>query len=157
VAEQPRYGRAVIGEVIPLPELAFDLSEGRSLEGLGRGDAPVHILPEVAFDLSEPEGAPALELCLYLRPGKTSGEVALDLFRLYAAVNELELSHHGGGLRPTSGGDFTESERRLRVTFIPTAPEGARERLQKIVAVINTPVSEPPRYPAIERYEARVA
>ena len=157
MAEHPEYGRTEFGEVIPLPELPFDLSGGQSLEGLGKTDIPVQNLPGVTFNFSEPQETPVLELSLYLRSGITSGEAALDLFRLCAAVNELALSHDGAGLRPTSRGDFTETEGKLRVVFAPAGPEWPREQLQKIVAAINAQASDAPRYSAIERYEARVA
>jgi hypothetical protein len=156
MAEQPKYGRCEIAEAAPLPELAFDLSGGQSLEGLGRTDMPVHDLPPIMFDLL---GAPApavLELSVSLRPGSPAGEVALDLFRLYAAVNELALSHPGGGLRPVGAGELAE-DGTVRVTFAPAEPEGARERLQKIAEAINTAAVGTQQYRAIDRCEARAA
>src|SRR5262245_34572524 len=95
-------GPTGFGEVSALPPQVFDLSEGSALEGLGRAGLPVHNLPEVVFDLSQRHASPALELSLYLRSGVAGGELALDLFRLYAAVNQLELSHQGAGLTPAS-------------------------------------------------------
>lgn len=156
MADHPNYGRCDFAEVIPLPPLVFDFSEGQSLEGLGQTDMPVRNLAPVAFDFLAPEAPAVLELSVQLRAGATPGEVALDLFRLYAAVNEMELSQQGGGLRPANDGELAE-DGTVRLTFIPAVSEGARERLEKIAALIAAAVGVPGRYRAIDRCEARAA
>ncbi len=80
--------------------------------------------------------------------------MALDLFRLYTAVNQLELSRRGAGLVPddASGAD-APSNGTLRVTFKPVEPDGAAERLAVIVSAIGEALK---KYPSIERCEAIV-
>src|SRR5437870_4958717 len=87
------------GPVHLLAEQVFDFSEGQPLTlALGKTDAPVRILPELVFDLRPAGSVPALQLSLSLQPGIAPGEAALDLFRLYTAMNQLDVSHHGSGL-----------------------------------------------------------
>lgn len=155
MAEHPKYGRCDFAEVVPLPELVFDLSGGGPLEGLGQTDMPVHNLPPMAFDLLAP-AAPVLVLSVSPRPGASAGEIALDLFALYDAANKLELSHQGGGLRPAGDGEVAE-EGTVRLTFVPAEPEGAGERLGKVAAALNAAAAEGRPYRAIDRCEARVA
>jgi hypothetical protein len=156
------YGRTAPAPVHVLPELTFDLAEGRPLPAtLGKTTAPVHVLPELAFDLRPGEPGPVLQLTVSLRPGATPGEVALDLFRLYRVLNQLELSQRGGGLIPVDAlCDVTPTDGTIRVTFRTADPDGAAERLTKLVSAINGAAGGPPNeltpYRSIERWKAQV-
>lgn len=91
--------RSTAGPVQLLAEQVFDFSEGQPLAPtLGKTDRPVSILPELVLEGRPTGAAPALQLSLSLQPGTAPGEAALDLFRLYTAVNQLDVSHHGAGL-----------------------------------------------------------
>src|SRR5947208_1111028 len=116
-----KHGQTEPAPVHVLPELAFDLSEGQPLAATpGQTEVPVVVLPELAFDMSATEPVPSLQMTLTLRPGATPGQVALDLFRLYAAVNQLELSQHGAGLIPDDTAcESTANAGTMRVTFRP--------------------------------------
>jgi hypothetical protein len=148
------YGRTEPGPVHILPELLFDLSEGESLPAnLGQTEVPVVVLPEVVFDLL-PKPVPSLQLTVFLRPEATPGQVALDLFRLYTAMNQLELTHRGAGLAPDdASSEGTPSNGMMRITFKPVEPDGAAERLAAIVTAIGEAQTE---YSSIERCEATV-
>jgi hypothetical protein len=89
-----------------------------------------------------------------VRAGAAPGEVALDLFRLYAALNELERSYHGAGLTPgASHCDATPTNGILHVIFKPADPDGAEERLTRLAETIQSAIGH---YPCIERWEAKV-
>lgn len=162
MSREQEYGRAVPVPVDHLPELAFDMAGDRPApSGLGKTDAPVSILPELPFDLQRAEPVPALQLSLQLRPGMTPTEVALDLFRLYTAVNQLELTHLGAGLILADAlCDATPTNGEIQVTLKPADPSGAAERLTKIVSVINGAAAIKAgvrlEYRSIERCEAKV-
>jgi len=138
-----------------MPELAFDLSEGHPLPAtLGQTESPVVLLPELAFDLSAAEPVPSLQMTLTLRPGATPGLVALDLFRLYAAVNQLELSEHGAGLIPDDAScESTTNDGTMRATFRPADPNGAANRLGMVVSAMSDAL----KYPSVVSCEAKVA
>jgi hypothetical protein len=149
---ESEYGQTAPAPVTILPELALDLSEGQPLlSDLGKTDVPVHGLPELALDFGPT--VPALHLQLTLRAEVPPGLVSLDLFRLYAAVNQLDLSLHGAGLLPgeASYEDQTPNGT-LSVTFKPAEPHGAAERLARVVSAINAAQN----YPSLLRCEAKV-
>jgi hypothetical protein len=135
-----------------LPELAIDMSDGQPLpSNLGKTVVPVHVLPELAVDFG-PKVA-ALELRLTLRPDATPGQVALDLFRLYAAVNALELNLGGSGLLPRDAShDAAPSNGTLSVTFKPANNDGAAERLATVVNAIQGAQD----YSSVQRCEAKL-
>src|SRR5439155_20136165 len=121
---------------------------------LGKTEVPVVVLPELAFDMTATEPVPSLQMTLTLRPGATPGQVALDLFRLYAAVNQLELSQHGAGLIPDDAAcESTANAGTMRVTFRPADPNGAAVRLATVVSAMSGVL----KYPSIVRCEAKVA
>ncbi len=149
------YGQTELAPVQVLSEIVFDLSEGQPLPAtLGKTEMPVVVLPEVAFDMRPTEPVPSLQLTLSLRPGATPGQVALDLFRLYAAVNQLELSEHGAGLIPDDAScESTTNDGTMRVTFRPADPKGAAGRL----AIVVTSMGDRLKCDSIVRCEAKVA
>jgi hypothetical protein len=149
------YGQTEPAPVYVLPELAFDLSEGQPLSAtLGQTEVPVVVLPELAFDMSATEPVPSLQITLSLRTGAAPGQVALDLLRLYAAVNQLELSQHGAGLIPDAAAwDSTANDGTMRVTFRPADPNGAALRLANVVSAMSDAL----KFPSIVRCEAKVA
>jgi hypothetical protein len=156
------YGQTTPVPVNILPELAWDVSEGQPLPTtLGKTEAPVVILPELVCDLKPVEPVPALQLRLSLRTGSPPGEVALDLFRLYTALNQLELSHRGSGLTLEDAlCDVLPTNGTMRITFKPTDPNGAADRLTELVRVINEMSTNEPGlrqpYRSIERWEAQM-
>jgi hypothetical protein len=152
MAPQPEYGRTTLAPVNVLPEMPLDLSEVQPLPAdLGKTDTPVHVLPELALDFRPT--VPALRLQLTLRAGAAPGQVSLDLFRLYAAVNQLDLSLHGAGLLPGEAAyDEQPPNGTLSVTFKPAEPHGAAERLAHVVSAINAAQA----YPSLLRCEAKV-
>jgi len=160
----PEYGHTHPGAVKNLPEVVFDLSEGQApSSAFGKTETAVHLLPEMAGELMPPEEVPVLELSLSLRPGATPLEVALDLFRLYAAVNRLERSYRGAGLTPDDAScQVTPTGGKMSLRFKPTEPAGALERLTRLVRTINEAVTDSAddagslRYRSIERCEAQV-
>src|SRR4051794_30472280 len=99
--EERKYGRTDFSPVAPLPEMPIDLADYRTLPPtLGKTETPVHVLRECVFDVHAAKQTPALQLKLHLRSGISATVLALDLFGLYGAVNQLELSHRGAGLIP---------------------------------------------------------
>jgi hypothetical protein len=165
---RPKYGRATFAPVKVLPELIVDFSDGLLVAGnLGKTETPVRVLPEMSCDFAAEEATPVLQLNVSLRPGATPGQVALDMFRLYAAVNGLELSYGGAGLVVEDTlCDAGRADGTLQLAFKPTDPEGAAERLGRVVSTItpfytagnNTAASETLvlQFPTIERCEAEV-
>jgi hypothetical protein len=147
-----KYGQAAAAPVNILPELTIDLSSGQSLpSNIGKTAAPVHILPELAVDFGPT--VPALHLHLTLRPGVSPAQVACDLFRLYAAVNQLDLDLDGAGLLPLEASyEEPPSDGAVWVTFEPAEPLGAGERLARVV----TAIKEIDDYPSLMRCEAKV-
>jgi hypothetical protein len=134
---ESKYGRTTPGPVIMLPELAIDMSEGRPLpSNLGRTEVPMSVIEGLPLDLGST--VPALQLRLTLRTGATPGQVAVDLFRLYAAVNQLDLTQGGTGLMPGEATyDEPTANGTLWVTFRPADPQGATGRLVRIISAIN--------------------
>jgi hypothetical protein len=132
-----RYGRTIAAPVHILPELTIDVSGGQPLPPrLGKTEVPVHPLPELTFDFQSAETTPILQLHLYLRSDATPAEVACDLFRLWAAVNQLDRNHSGMGLTPDGASrSTTPVSGTMQVTFKPTDPVGAEERLTQLVRV----------------------
>lgn len=150
-----------MGIVNVLPELVFDLSEGQPQPlALGKTDTPVHLLPELACELVRPEQVPVLQLSLSLRPGALPAEVALDVLRLYAALNRLERSYRGAGLNPDDAAwERAAAGTTMRINLKPADPAGAGDRLAKLVRTINSTAdnsADVMRYPSIERCEAQV-
>jgi hypothetical protein len=158
------FGRTIADPVRNLPEVVFDLSAGvPRAAGLGRTEVPMRLLPEAAFDLQPARGTAALQITVSLRPDATREEVALDLFRLYAAVNRLELSERGSGLTPEDASFETSvTGWEMRIRFTPTEPAGASERLARLVRTINGTVNNPVNvevaspYRSIERCAAQL-
>jgi hypothetical protein len=146
------YGQTAPASVTILPELAIDMSEGQSLPSeLGKTEVPVHVLPELALDFGA--SVPALRLQLTLQPGVPPWQVSLDLFRLYAAVNQLDLSLHGAGLLPVEASyEAPASNGTFSVTFKPGEAHGAAERLARVVSAIK----EMQDYPSLLRCEAKL-
>jgi hypothetical protein len=159
-----QYGRTVPAVANILPELVFDLAEDqRQPRSLGKTETPVNLLAVLACDLMPSEAVPVLQLSVRLRPGATTEEVARDLFRLYAAVNRLDLSLRGAGLTPDDAScEATPTGATMRLTFKPTDPSGSLERLTGLVRAINEadnghrPPDDALRYPSIESCEAQV-
>jgi len=151
-------GRATGVPAKLLPGQTFDLSEGQRLPSTpGKTNAPVNLLPELGFDLRPGESVPALQLSLSLRPG----EVALDLLRLYVALNQLELGQHGAGLTPDEDlCQATSVAGEMCITLKATDPNGARDRLSRLAELINGVANigpdALPRYASIERCQAQV-
>jgi hypothetical protein len=82
-----------------VPKIVFDMSEGRSLPpNLEKVEVRMILLPEMVLEMEPIPRGPVLHLNLSARPEVAPGEVALDLVRIYAAVNHLEMRHHGGWL-----------------------------------------------------------
>jgi hypothetical protein len=155
MSADPNHGQTVPAPVNVLPAQVFDLSEGCSvLPDMGKTGVPVNVLPALEFDLGSRQLASALQLTVHVRGEVPPGELALDLFRLYAAVHQLEVSYHGGGLvLDDSRCDASPTNGVVRVTFIPTEPNGAEERLAKLVDALQGAEAQ---YPGINRLEAQV-
>ena len=155
MAEPRKYGRATIGEVRQLPEVVVDMTEGTASGDFGRAGVPQpRMHPDIVVDF---QAMPVLELRLSFRTGIAAAEVALDLHRLYKVVNDLELSHGGNGLMPASEGEAREAEGEVRVRFVPANPEGAWDRLRKVVAALNAPEEKNQTYRAIKGIDVSVA
>jgi hypothetical protein len=149
-------GRTIPDSVHNLPEVVFDFSEAQEVGcAVGKTEMPVRLLPELAFDLDSGGSVTILQLTLSLRSGSTREEVALDLFRLYAALNHLERSHGGSGLSPNDAAfDATVSGGELRVRFTPTERSAAPERLARLVRAINGTAGAPSDCDAIFGYRS---
>jgi hypothetical protein len=145
-------GQTALAPETILPELAIDMSEGQRLpSSLGKTEVPVHVLPEMAVDFGLTVAA--LQLRLTLRPEATPGQVALDLFQLYAAVNQVELSLGGAGLLPRDATDEAATANgTLSVTFQPANLDGAAERLAAVATAINGAKD----YPSLQRCDAKL-
>src|SRR5436305_2031607 len=128
-----KYGKAELGPINILPELTWDMFEGKPIPpGLGKTETPVTVLPEMACDFASEDTTPVLQLSVCLRPEAIPVQIALDLFRLYAAVHQLELSLGGRGLIPSGHANGTPAGTSLSVTFKPTDPTGAADRLASL-------------------------
>jgi len=132
-------GRTIPMTVHNLPEVVFDFSEApQPGAAVGKTEMPVRLLPALAFDLDSGGGVAILQLTLSLRSDSTREEVAMDLVRLYAAINRLELSHGGSGLTPNDAVfDAKAAGGELRISFTPTERSSAPERLARLVRSIN--------------------
>jgi hypothetical protein len=128
------------------------MSAGRAKPAeLGKTEVPVHVLPELALDFGLT--VPALHLQLTLRPDVPPWRVSLDLFRLYAAANQLDLSLHGAGLLAAEAAcEERAPEWTVSVIFKPAEPHGAEERLARVIGAIQ----EVRDYPSLLRCEAKV-
>jgi hypothetical protein len=146
------YGQTAAAPVNILPELPIDMSDGQALSPvLGKTEVPVHVLPELALDFGPT--VPALHLQLTFRPGVPASRVSCDLFRLYAAVNQLDVSLNGAGLSPVAAScEEHTADGTLSVTFKPGDPDGAGERLARIASAVKV-VSD---YPSLASCEAKV-
>jgi hypothetical protein len=132
--------------------MEIDMSGAQPLRPtLGKTEVPVSVVLGPTLDFSHT--VPALKLRLTFRPEATSEQVALDVFRLYAAINQFDLSNKGGGLLPDEvSREEPTSNGTLSITFRLTEPVGAEERLEAVVQAINL-FQE---YPSLQRCEARV-
>jgi hypothetical protein len=151
--QNTNYGRTAFGPVVVLPEQVMDMSEGQPLPApLGKTGVPVHVLP--AWEVDFGPTVPAMFLRLTLKPGATPAEVVRDLFRLYAAVNQLDLGQQGSGLLPCEAiCEEPPSKGILSVTFKPANPQGAAERLAMVVRAIQGTAKD---YPSLQGCEAMV-
>jgi hypothetical protein len=152
MTHKANYGRTAIAPTTILPELATDLSTGQAgTPNPGQTEVPVHVLPEWAVEFGPT--VPALQLRLTLKPGAAPGQVALDLFRLYAAVNRAELGQAGAGLLPgEASADEPTAPGTVSVIFKPADPQGAAQRLAMVVSALQGA----PDYPSLEGWEAKV-
>jgi len=143
MSENPRIGQTASAPVHILPRLEWDMSEGQTLPAdLGETWIPVTFLPEQSFDLQPSLPVLTLQLKLHLRDQTPPGELALDLFRLYTAVNRLELSQARAGLTPYDAScDLIPTGGTMRVSFTPIDPTGAAERLTTLAETINGTVN----------------
>ncbi len=162
MAPNREHGRAVPVSAVPLPELAFDLAEGAASSlPAGRTETPVNVLPELVCERQGVTPGLVLQLSLHLRSQAGPGEVALDLFRLFVAVNQLDASFRGTGLIPDDAQCEALAGGRMRVVLRPREPDGAAGRLARLAEAINTAANPPalaqqPPYRSIERWEAKV-
>ena len=147
--------------VVVLPDLAFDLAEGKPLPGpaqLGKADMPVRVLEELAFDL---QSLPVLQVTVQVRAEATPTQIGYDLYRLYVALNQLDLSLNGHGLTPDEATPLATSNGSCTVTFRPNRPEGAAQRFAQMADLINASQSAagwlPTPMPAIAGYHAATA
>jgi hypothetical protein len=149
-------GRTIPDPVRNLPEVLFDFSAAvQRTVALGRTQVPMRLLPEVAFDLQPAPATAVLQITVSLRPDATREEVALDLFRLYAAVNRLELSDRGSGLTPYDASfEAGATGGEMRIRFTPTEPSGASERLARLVRTINRTINNPVAVEAALQYRS---
>jgi hypothetical protein len=147
-------------EAVPihvLPDLPFDLSDGKPLpQGLGTTDVPVVVLPELAFDL---QAVPVLQVTV--RPEATPVQIGYDLYRLYLALNQLDLSLSGNGLLPDEDTPRKTTNGSCTLTFKPNRPEGAAQRfvqMAKLINAANQTTAWPPHpMPAITGCKAATA
>src|SRR5262249_7430716 len=129
------FGKAEAAAVQVLPDLAIDFAESNPLPSLlGKTDTPVHLLPELAFDL---QSLPALCVTVHVRAEATPTQIGYDLYRLYVALNQLDLSLNGTGLTPDEPTALSSSNGSCTVTFRPNRPEGAAQRFTQIADLIN--------------------
>jgi hypothetical protein len=152
MVSRSKYGRTAVAPALVLPEMALDLSEGQQLSTtLGKTEVPVQVLPELAMDFGPT--VPVLQLRLTLKPGAAPGQVALDLFRLYTAINRFDLSQSGAGLLPEEASyDEPISGGTLSVIFKPANPQGASERLETVISSLGGAQD----YPSLQHCEAKV-
>jgi hypothetical protein len=149
---KPEYGKTIPAPTVVLPELETDMTKGQPLpSSLGKTEVPVHVLQELATDFGPT--VPALHLEVTLQPEAAPWDVSVDLFRLYAAINDLDLSLHGGGLFPGEAScEERVSNATFSVTFRPAAVDGAAERLARLVRAVN----ETKNYPTLLKCEAKI-
>jgi len=154
-----RYGQTMMGPVHNLPDLVIDFAEGQELPaGLGKTEAPVRNLPDLEIDFDDAAHTPMLQLTLALREGENAPakKLAVDLVRLFAVVNELELSAGGAGLEfDDASCDAVDDDGKIRICLKPADPNGAEERLRVLVDRINQDAALIPA--SFERCEARIA
>jgi hypothetical protein len=118
---------------------------------LGKTEVPVSAIPGPTLDFAP--DVPVLQLRLPLRPGSTPEQTALDLFRLYAAVNQADVGQGGTGLLPREAASAEPSANgSLWVTFQPADPHGAAERLDRVASALTELVN----YASVEICEAKV-
>ncbi len=147
-----KYGRTEIAPVTIIPTPPIDLSEEHPAPSKpGRAEAPVHVVPGPTVDFGA--AAPALQLRLTFRAGATPLQVAEDLCRLFIALNQFDHSQQGSGLLPEEiSREITTSNGVFLLTLRSAEPNGAAERLARVVSAINLSQG----YPSLQHCEARL-
>src|ERR1700722_6102577 len=131
-----KYSKAEVVDTHVLPDMAFDLGEGRKLpEKLGKTAIPSLILPDMAFDL---RAFPVLQVTVHIRPEATRAQIDRDLQLLCTALNQLDLSLCGHGLAPDEELSRQCANGSHTLNFRPNRREGADQRFAKMVTLINS-------------------
>ena len=97
----------------------------------------VVVLPEWPIDMAETESVPMLQVTVQFRPEVSAVQMGVDLYRLWSALNQYELSLRGGGLKPVESTSGVGENSTCRLTYRPAQAEGAGERFAHIVERIN--------------------
>jgi hypothetical protein len=137
--KEEHHGKSEFGPTNILPPIEFDFTSSEDT-AYGKSElvTEVHVLPPLTVDLTPEVSRPALRLTLRLRPTATPAEIAYDLFRLYAALNEYELSLGGSGLKfDESHGGSPTADGRVMLTFVLLTPDNAVQRIGELVKRIN--------------------
>jgi hypothetical protein len=152
MSQNPKYGRAEPAGETNVSGPAIDMFDGNPVPpSFGKTKIPVTALQGPTLNFAP--DVLALQLRLTLRPGTTPEQAALDLFRLYAAVNQADLSHGGAGLLPRDASCAEpQANGSVSVTFQPADPHGAAERLAGVASAITELV----KFASVEACEARV-
>src|SRR5262245_3372849 len=103
MSADPKFGRAVPEPVNVLPELTFDMLEGKPIpQGLGKTHTPVNVLPPLSFAMPARQPAPVLQLTIAFRPDATAAQIGRDYHHLFVLLNERDLAQGGSGLQPVA-------------------------------------------------------
>jgi hypothetical protein len=152
MSQNPKYGRAAPARVTNVSGPPINMLEGIPVPpNLGKTEVPVSAIQGPTLDFAP--DVLALQLRLTLRPGTTPEQAALDLFRLCAAVNQVDASQGGTGLLPREAASAEPPVNgSLWVTFQPADPLGAAERLASVASAIAGLVN----YASVQACEAKV-
>jgi hypothetical protein len=157
MTEQSVLGSTTTASVQLAPELALAMypdSPGADrlplnspAANLGRTDTPVNVLPSLAFDMQPQTPPPSLALTVRVRRDAQALDVAFDLCRLFATINQLEVKLGGAGLMLHEGFLQEQANGRKRavpteqinaaVLLVPTEANDAAGRLARVIDALH--------------------
>lgn len=131
------YGQSDFGPTKILPPVEFDLT-GDHPGPFGKSDlgTQVTLLPPVTLDLT-PVPRPALRLEIRLRASATPSAIARGILRLYTALNDLELSLGGSGLKFDDRASEPGTNGTISLVFLSEATDDAKGRLEQLLEIVK--------------------
>jgi hypothetical protein len=154
MSAQRKLGQTIPGPVKVLPELAFDMLEGKPVPaGLGKTHMPVKVLQPLSFDMQSADmqsaqETPILQLTIAFHPNATAAQIGRDCHQLHVVLS-------GKGLLPIDcPNDLASGNGDVRLAFQPLDMAHARERIEPMIAAIEAAVRD---LQSIRTCEARLA